>query len=435
MFCRREDAKKPRSKSKLKSKSKLLKVFVITLALLVVPVAFTVISNAETLRVSESVRLREKPSTDAKILMPVPIGNEIEVLGVNGEWAKIVFEGTTGYIKSEFIEEVSTGISQPYTGTASDGDPESPEVANSNDGALRYGSEGDAVGELQKLLTEKDVYAGPINKKFGPLTEEAVMRFQELRGLEVDGVVGSETLAKLKEKPAGQHIPGTYRNGDSGDEVKNIQQLLKDKGYYDGPTNSKFGPLTEQAVKGFQGLNNLKVDGVVGRITLELLRNAPKKSGSRSTASASSGGDGSGSGGVPSGVEYLEWSKVRGIFSIGAKAEVYDVRSGITYYVKSFSNGKHADVEPITTDDTALLKKTFGGVWQWSPRPVWVTVNGRKLAGSINGMPHGGGVNNSNGMSGQVCIHFKGSSTHNGNAAFGQLHQTAALEAWNAAQK
>lgn len=133
-------------------------------------------------------------------------------------------------------------------------------------------------------------------------------------------------------------------------------------------------------------------------------------------------------------VEHTPWSEAKQIFTIGVPAKVYDVRTGLVYYVKSFSNGLHADVEPITTEDTAIMKRTFNGVWSWDVRPVWVTINGRTMAASINGMPHGGGVNSNNGMNGQVCIHFKGSTTHNGNKSFAALHQQVALEAYNASK-
>lgn len=131
-------------------------------------------------------------------------------------------------------------------------------------------------------------------------------------------------------------------------------------------------------------------------------------------------------------VELLDWSEVKGIFTTGVDAQIYDVRTGMTYYVRSFSNGQHADVEPVTKEDTAIMLQTYNGKWKWDPRPVWVTINGRTIAASINGMPHGGGVNNSNGMNGQVCLHFRGSTTHNGNKSFERDHQDAITEAWNA---
>ncbi len=131
-------------------------------------------------------------------------------------------------------------------------------------------------------------------------------------------------------------------------------------------------------------------------------------------------------------VELLEWSVAKTIFTLNAPAQVYDVRSGLTYTVQSFSNGSHADVEPLTKADTEILHQTFDNRWQWSVRPVWVTINGHTMAASINGMPHGGGVIDDNGIDGQVCIHFLHSTTHNGNKSFAREHQNGVTEAWNA---
>jgi len=135
-----------------------------------------------------------------------------------------------------------------------------------------------------------------------------------------------------------------------------------------------------------------------------------------------------------SSVELLSWSEVRNIFTPYTPAEVYDVRTGLTYYVQSFSNGHHADVETLTQADTDIMFETYGRKWEWDPRPVWVTINGHTMAASINGMPHGGGTVSGNGMNGQVCIHFKNSTTHNGNLSFAREHQIAIDEAWEAAQ-
>ncbi len=132
------------------------------------------------------------------------------------------------------------------------------------------------------------------------------------------------------------------------------------------------------------------------------------------------------------GVELTPWSEAKKIFTTYTPAQVYDVRTGAVYFVQSFSNGNHADVEPLTKEDTAILLQTYGGKWQWAPRPVWVTINGHTMAASINGMPHGGGVIDDNGMDGQICIHFLGSKTHNGNSSFAKRHQDGVMEAWAA---
>ena len=134
-------------------------------------------------------------------------------------------------------------------------------------------------------------------------------------------------------------------------------------------------------------------------------------------------------------VELVEWSVARNIMTIGTPATIVDVRTGIIYQVKSFSNGRHADVEPITPEDTAAMLRAFGGRWSWDTRPVLVIINGRVLAASINGMPHAGSTNSGNNMNGHVCLHFLGSRTHNGSTFHERSHQASVREAYNSASR
>lgn len=70
-----------------------------------------------------------------------------------------------------------------------------------------------------------------------------------------------------------------FRENDPA-AVRDVQQKLKERGLYTGEVDGKFGPLTEQAVKAFQGQqqdaegNALKVDGSVGPKTLAALGKA-----------------------------------------------------------------------------------------------------------------------------------------------------------------
>ncbi|HAJ56477.1 MAG TPA: hypothetical protein DCL35_01765 [Candidatus Omnitrophica bacterium] len=52
---------------------------------------------------------------------------------------------------------------------------------------------------------------------------------------------------------------------------KQIQQALKNAGYYDGTIDGKIGPRTKEAIKEFQKSSGLYVDGVAGRKTKENL--------------------------------------------------------------------------------------------------------------------------------------------------------------------
>lgn len=56
--------------------------------------------------------------------------------------------------------------------------------------------------------------------------------------------------------------------GSRGDEVRKIQQKLKNWGYYSGSVDGIYGTQTQSAVKYFQRKNNLTVDGIAGKKTL-----------------------------------------------------------------------------------------------------------------------------------------------------------------------
>jgi len=65
-----------------------------------------------------------------------------------------------------------------------------------SDGMVRMGSKGIAVREVQQLLARAGL-AVKVDSDFGPSTRDAVHAFQLSMGIEADGVVGPETMAKL----------------------------------------------------------------------------------------------------------------------------------------------------------------------------------------------------------------------------------------------
>jgi peptidoglycan hydrolase-like protein with peptidoglycan-binding domain len=68
------------------------------------------------------------------------------------------------------------------------------------------------------------------------------------------------------------------RKGDHNSAVQEIQELLTKLNYDIGPkgVDRFFGPKTESAVKKFQQDNNLVVDGISGKKTLEMLEKVAK---------------------------------------------------------------------------------------------------------------------------------------------------------------
>ncbi len=62
-----------------------------------------------------------------------------------------------------------------------------------------------------------------------------------------------------------------YRQGSTGETVRQIQTNLKKWGYYSGAVDGIYGSQTTAAVKSFQRKNGLSVDGVTGTQTLAAL--------------------------------------------------------------------------------------------------------------------------------------------------------------------
>lgn len=129
--------------------------------------------------------------------------------------------------------------------------------------------------------------------------------------------------------------------------------------------------------------------------------------------------------------EMMDWEEVRKIFRRYDDATIIDLDTRLSFRVQRRAGSRHADVQPLTAGDTAVMKEVFGGRWTWRRRAILVEVNGRRLAGSMNGMPHGAGAIAGNNFRGHFCIHFAGSTTH-GSSELDAGHQ---LMVWKAANK
>ncbi|NMO19078.1 hypothetical protein HPC49_15605 [Pyxidicoccus fallax] len=75
------------------------------------------------------------------------------------------------------------------------------------DPTLQQGATGEAVRELQMLLSRAGYDPGAADGVFGVMTKTAVMNFQRARGLTVDGIVGPVTWAALRGASAPEPVP------------------------------------------------------------------------------------------------------------------------------------------------------------------------------------------------------------------------------------
>jgi len=107
----------------------------------------------------------------------------------------------------------------------------------------------------------------------------------------------------------------------------------------------------------------------------------------------------------------IPWEKVKMMLKPKKEYTIIDVATGLSFKVIHRYGSLHSDVEPATASDTKILKKIYGK-WSWERRAVVAVIDGKAIAASMNGMPHGSQTIKNNNFSGMICIHFWGSAIH-----------------------
>jgi hypothetical protein len=113
-------------------------------------------------------------------------------------------------------------------------------------------------------------------------------------------------------------------------------------------------------------------------------------------------------------IEILPWQQANQLLPRYSKFMVMDIETGLSFQVQRRAGSNHADVQPLTRKDTAIMKKIYNGKWSWNRRAIIVQFQDKWIAASMHGMPHGAGALNNN-FPGHFCIHFYGSTTHRTN--------------------
>lgn len=340
---------------------------------------------------------------------------------------------------------------------------------------LRRGMSGQDVAVVQRLLKDLGFFVYPqITGYFGSVTETAVKAFQKANGLVADGIIGPVTRSVMNRLLAGS----TTSRGDAttvyivqpGDSLWKISQrfgvsldvlcaannINSSTVIYPGqkmiiPRNTvpvdtpRVTYITHTVVKGdtlwslsykygvpvedIAQANGITTSTVlyVGQVLKVPQREIPVK--------------------PTPGPQYGElldwWTEAQYVFSLNSIATVVDFYTGISFKVVRTYGSGHADVEPLTSEDTRTMKSIWekyerlasGAVNYWARRPVLVLINGRKLAASATAALHAGldsapdgayvnwrsgdygpGINydriKGNGANGHFDIHFLNSVRH-----------------------
>lgn len=85
--------------------NKKITLFIIFIALIfILNLGTSVIATITGTVNTETVRVREKASTDSDIVTLVSIGEKIVITGEEGDWYKVQIENETGYIRKDLLK-------------------------------------------------------------------------------------------------------------------------------------------------------------------------------------------------------------------------------------------------------------------------------------------------------------------------------------------
>ena len=371
-----------------------------------------------------SLNLRESASSGARVLTEIPYGTLVAVTSKGTQWCRVVYGGYTGYVMTDYLT-FDTATQTPGAATATPTPTPTPTPSPTPESAydtsiftrvLRSGNTGRDVTLTQQRLKELS-YLSSVSNVYDEATIAAVKQFQKLHNLTSDGLAGSSTFTILFSDSAmpysgdldsyeALHIYYGTVNASQTAAVTKLQGALRDLGYSVSVTG-KFDENTHNAVVQFQMRNNLTTDGVAGPSTQYLLYSGKAKDYSATPSLVLSDTDGMISAPSKSDIQLLHWyNVVKPALTGGSKLLIYDPATGLSWTLRVYARGHHADSEPLTLKDTLIMNKSFGKTG-WTVHVVYVQLpDGRWTMATMHNRPHLSGSITNNGFDGHLCVHF-----------------------------
>ncbi len=329
---------------------------------------------------------REEADADGEVIARLSQGTVVTVIDTDDGWAKVRWDGKEGYLATEYLKKIkSASVSGKNT------------TQLSGTGWMRkdtpmYKAADDGSEEIAELAQGTKVSIR------GETVSFYYVKADGKYGYVVKGRVTMDEPETKNESSNTQSVQSSrvLRMGSEGEAVKKLQRRLCDLGYMkEKYITGYYGEITESAVVKFQIRAGLETDGIAGPATQNKLESdsAPR----------------------PKEVIEMDWydSDVSSlVYKRGGTAKIIDCETGTVIKIRRVGGSNHMDVEPLTAEDTEKLKKIYGGTWSWKRRAVVLVADGKYIAASINGMPHGAEISTSNDFDGQFCLHTTNSRTH-----------------------
>ena len=360
------------------------------------------------------VNMRAGASTSNHVLTVVPKDDNVTILGESGSWYRVSYAGRTGYVAKNYVTMDAGATVVPVQESYQQWVGETTVAVN-----LRKAPEGDILSVLN-ADTEVTVigqngawYMVRINDAVGYLASTYVTK-----KVEETTTTTTQATTTTAETGAKAWITGGMVNVRTGPGV----------GYGAVTTLQTGTQITIYSLSG--GWYKMTVGSMSGYVSSKYVtRIEPAEATTISQATTSTASTGK--------VIASDWwtGEISTVFARGDVGQITDVDTGLSFYIKRTGGVNHLDAQPLTSADTAIMFRIYGNKWKWDRRAIWVTIDGKTYAASMNGMPHGESDSMpDNNFDGCFCVHFTNSRTHSGNR-LDAAHQAAVRKALAAGNK
>jgi len=402
-----------------------------------------------------TLNFRSTPNTGNNIIGQLPSGEALLLINRGDTWCEVIYNGRQGFVMTSFLRFPTEPTTSPTaaptetptqaptqapaeTPTPSPSPTAAPTEAPLFPRTLRPGDRGEDVLELQtRLIALK--YTVSKTSAYDAMTQEAVRHFQLQNSLTVDGLFGSNTAqillsgsARAADSPALSYKTLRIDQRDGSDKaITRMQEALKNLGF-PLTVNGRYDIPTHQAVVGFQQRNDLPITGIANPHTQATIFSGGAK-GYATPVAELGAGEGKGEGPSSSQVKLLHWfNDIKPRVAAGQRVTVHHPASGISFTIRFYSMGNHADSEPDTWRDTQLMNRAFGTP-SWNINTVYIKLpDGQWTLAAMHNRPHLSGAINANGFGGHLCIHFLRDTdeVNKNDPDYGASNQRAIRKAW-----
>ncbi|PEB66868.1 SH3 domain-containing protein, partial [Bacillus thuringiensis] len=212
--------------------------------------AFTTTATAETIVTADVLNVREKPTTESKVVEKVKNGQELKVINTEDGWSKIELNGKEVFVSSEFTKDVyhvTANLLNVRTEANTDseilGRLKKDDVIESThqvkDGWLQFEYKGktayanvsflSSTAPTEKKTEEKTKQVAKVQKS---VKEKKEVKKQKVAKTKAQEIVKPKEEAKVKEEPKAQEIVKPKEEAKVKEEVKEeekAQEIVKAK--------------------------------------------------------------------------------------------------------------------------------------------------------------------------------------------------------------